>query len=61
MRLLTLTGLGGIGKTRLGIAAARKAEGYYFPDGLAFVALAPLGDAALVMPTISRARQPVRH
>jgi transcriptional regulator with XRE-family HTH domain len=54
IRLLTLTGLGGIGKTRLGIEAARKAEGS-FPDGVAFVALAPLGDAALVMPTVSRA------
>ncbi|MDQ4128058.1 MAG: helix-turn-helix domain-containing protein [Actinomycetota bacterium] len=54
IRLLTLTGLGGIGKTRLGIEAARKAENS-FPDGVAFVALAPLGDAALVMPTVSRA------
>jgi predicted ATPase/transcriptional regulator with XRE-family HTH domain len=53
VRLLTLTGPGGIGKTRLGLEAARKAEGY-FPDGVAFVALAPLGDAALVMPTISQ-------
>ena len=53
VRLLTLTGPGGIGKTRLGIEAARKAGGY-FPDGVAFVALAPLGDAALVMPTISQ-------
>jgi transcriptional regulator with XRE-family HTH domain len=52
VRLLTLTGPGGIGKTRLGIEAAKKAGGY-FPDGVAFVALAPLGDAALVMPTVS--------
>ncbi len=54
VRLLTLTGPGGIGKTRLGIEAARKAGGYYFPDGVAFVALAPLADAALVMPTVSQ-------
>jgi predicted ATPase len=54
VRLLTLTGLGGIGETRLGIEAARKAGGY-FPDGVAFVALAPLGDAPLVMSTVSRA------
>ena len=53
VRLLTLTGPGGIGKTRLGIEAARRAAGY-FPDGVAFVALAPLGDAALVIPTVSR-------
>ena len=53
VRLLTLTGPGGIGKTRLGIEAARKAGGH-FPDGVAFVALAPLGDAALVIPTVSQ-------
>ena len=55
VRLLTLTGPGGIGKTRLGIEAAKKAAVSYFPDGVAFVALAPLGDAALVMPTVLRA------
>ena len=53
VRLLTLTGPGGIGKTRLGIEAAQQAAGY-FPDGVAFVALAPLGDAALVMPSVSQ-------
>jgi predicted ATPase/DNA-binding XRE family transcriptional regulator len=54
VRLLTLTGPGGIGKTRLAIEAARKTSGY-FPDGVAFVALAPLGDAALMMPSVSQA------
>ena len=54
VRLLTLTGPGGIGKTRLGVEAARGAKGH-FPDGVAFVALAPLGDADLVIPTVSRA------
>jgi predicted ATPase/uncharacterized protein HemY len=54
VRLLTLTGAGGIGKTRLGIEAARKA-GLLFPGGAAFVALAPLDDAALVIPTVSQA------
>ena len=55
VRLLTLTGPGGIGKTRLGIEAARTLlVGSRFPGGVAFVALAPLGDAALVVPTISR-------
>jgi predicted ATPase/DNA-binding XRE family transcriptional regulator len=53
VRLLTLTGPGGIGKTSLGIEAARRAAGR-FPDGLAFVALAPLADAALVVPTVSQ-------
>jgi predicted ATPase/transcriptional regulator with XRE-family HTH domain len=53
VRLTTLTGPGGIGKTRLAIEVAQKAA-EDFPDGVAFVALAPLGDAALVMPTVSR-------
>ena len=54
VRLLTLTGPGGIGKTRLAIEVTREA-GNYFPDGVAFVVLAPLNDAALVTPTVSRA------
>jgi predicted ATPase len=53
VRLLTLTGPGGIGKTSLGIEAARRAAGR-FPGGAAFVELTPLGDASLVMPTISQ-------
>jgi len=51
MRLLTLTGVGGMGKTRLALESARRAE-KTFPDGVAFVALAPLGDATLVASTI---------
>jgi len=53
VRLLTLTGIGGVGKTRLAMAAAHKVEGH-FPDGVAFVTLAPLRDPALVVPTIAR-------
>jgi predicted ATPase len=53
-RLLTLTGTGGVGKTRLALEAAQDAAGL-FPDGVAFVALAPLGDPTLVVPTIERA------
>ncbi|HEX2182473.1 MAG TPA: helix-turn-helix domain-containing protein, partial [Rubrobacteraceae bacterium] len=53
VRLLTLTGAGGIGKTRLAIEVARGALAD-FPGGVAFVALAPLGDADLVLPTVAQ-------
>ena len=53
VRLLTLTGTGGVGKTRLATQAARDAADL-FPDGIAFVALAPLVDPGVVVPTIAR-------
>ncbi len=47
IRLLTLTGAGGCGKTRLGLQAAADAiDGY--PDGVWWVQLARLEDAALL-------------
>src|SRR6185436_18016589 len=46
-RLVTLTGLGGIGKTRLSLQAARELLPQ-FPNGAWLVELAPLTDPALV-------------
>ena len=55
VRLLTLTGVGGVGKTRLAVEAARAAlASGVSPDGTAFVGLASVGDPALVLPTIAR-------
>jgi predicted ATPase/class 3 adenylate cyclase len=53
-RLLTVTGPGGIGKTRLALQAAAAASDS-FEDGVYWVPLAPLEDARLLLPTIARA------
>jgi predicted ATPase len=53
-RLVTLTGPGGVGKTRLAAALAARLEGAW-PDRACIVPLAALRDPALVLPTIARA------
>lgn len=52
VRLLTLLGPPGIGKTRLSIYTAEQLAGH-FRDGIWFVDLSPLMDASLVLPAIS--------
>lgn len=54
LRLLTLTGPGGVGKTHLALAVADRAAAA-FPAGVTFVPLAPLLDAAHVPAAIAQA------
>lgn len=53
VRLLTLTGMGGVGKTRLALQIATEV-GECFADGVSFVPLAPIRDASQVTPTIAQ-------
>jgi predicted ATPase/DNA-binding SARP family transcriptional activator len=54
VRLLTLTGTAGIGKTRLAIEVARSVR-EDFPDGVLFVQLTPVREPALVLQAIAQA------
>jgi predicted ATPase/transcriptional regulator with XRE-family HTH domain len=54
VRLITLTGPPGTGKTRLALAMAEQLE-THFRDGVCFVPLAPISDPTLVVSTIAQA------
>ncbi|MDX6242041.1 MAG: hypothetical protein QOG10_6933, partial [Kribbellaceae bacterium] len=53
-RLVTLTGAGGAGKTRLAIEVAGQ-MGSQFPDGICYADLAPIAHAEVVPLTVARA------
>ncbi|MFN8559963.1 MAG: AAA family ATPase, partial [Dehalococcoidia bacterium] len=52
-RLVTLTGTGGVGKTRLALQIAADQQ-EAFPDGVIYVPLAAVSDPAQVLPAIAR-------
>lgn len=52
-RLLTLTGPGGTGKTRLALQAAAESQ-QHFPDGVRWLSLAPLGDPSLFLSLLAQ-------
>ncbi len=54
VRLVTLTGPGGIGKTRLGLQVAGEIAGQ-FPGGVCFVALSAVGEPGLIPSAIAQA------
>ncbi len=53
VRLVTLTGTGGVGKTRLALQVATALLDE-FADGVSFISLAPISDPDLVVPTIAQ-------
>jgi predicted ATPase/class 3 adenylate cyclase len=53
-RAITITGPGGIGKTRFALAAAAESSDH-FPDGVWFIDLTPVRDPRLVLSTVAQA------
>jgi predicted ATPase/DNA-binding CsgD family transcriptional regulator len=53
VRLLTLTGSGGVGKTRLGVQVATDLV-HDFANGVCFISLGPISDPELVIATIAQ-------
>jgi len=54
VRLVTITGPGGVGKTSLALRVAHEIRDA-FKDGVFFISLAPISDSTLIIPTIAQA------
>src|SRR5512138_3580490 len=52
VRLVTVTGPGGVGKTSLALRVARELQDA-FTDGVFFVSLAAISDSTFIIPTIA--------
>ncbi|MGB3329760.1 MAG: tetratricopeptide repeat protein, partial [Thermomicrobiales bacterium] len=56
VRIVSLIGPGGVGKTRMALHVGGVMEDQAtFPDGVVFISLAPLRDPALLLPTVGQA------
>ena len=53
VRLITITGPGGVGKTSLALQVARELE-QDFADGVHFISLGAINDPTLIIPTIAQ-------
>jgi len=53
VRLVTITGPGGVGKTSLALQVAHELQDT-FADGVFFISLAPISDPTLIVPTIAQ-------
>ena len=54
VRLVTITGPGGVGKTSMALQVGHNSVNA-FRDGVFFISLAPISDATLIIPTIAQA------
>src|SRR6266542_1054301 len=52
VRLITLSGPGGVGKTSLALQVAHELR-YAFHEGVFFISLVPVSDSTLILPTIA--------
>jgi Cdc6-like AAA superfamily ATPase len=53
VRLITLSGRGGVGKTSLALRIAHAVQ-HAFADGVVLISLAPISDPTLIAPTIAQ-------